>query len=122
VPTFDKTKNRYSRSEAANLRPSAAHPGGTENTTPVDTSGTNTLDLLLDVTAIGGTTPSLAVAIQTGNLADGSDAATVASFAAKTTVSSERKRFTGLGAYTRVQAVLTGTTPTATYSVTGTAK
>lgn len=121
MAVFNKLLNRWQRATTCVLSALHAHPTGTENTTPIDTSEFSTLDLVLTTAAPSGT-PSLAVAVQTGDLADGSDATTIASFAPKTTATTEQKRFNGLGRYTRVQAVLTGGTPAISYSVTGIGK
>lgn len=122
-PTYNDAQSRFNRDDQITPRASAALTtvAGTENGAVFSTADVNTLDLLLDVTVVA-TSPSLACKVQTGNLADGSDMADVASFAAKTTVSSERKRFTGLGKFCRIVSTVTGAGASATFSVSGTAK
>lgn len=77
--------------------------------------------LTLAVTAASGTTPSLTVNIQTSADNGATDTwRTVASFAAKTGVASERKDFPGIDRYVRAQwAAPTGTTPSFTIGLTG---
>ena len=79
----------------------------------------NTLRLTLNATAVSGTTPSVTVTVETS--ADGStNWQTVASFAAVTAVSSQRKVFTGLDRFVRLNATaVSGTTPSVTYTVSG---
>lgn len=76
-----------------------------------------TLRLTLSVTAASGTTPSMTVTVE--NSADGSTWYSAGTFAAKTTVSSERKSFSGLDRYVRATWAITGTTPSFTFSVAG---
>ena len=103
----------------------ALHPSGEETETVsgdwFNTEDVNTLDLFLDVTAAGGTTPSMTVSIETREGAADTPVA-VGSFAAKTGVASERKRFTGLGKECRYVATITGTTPSFTFTLTGVSK
>jgi hypothetical protein len=76
-----------------------------------------TLRLTLNITAVSGTTPSMTVNVQTSE--DGSTWTAVASFAAATAVSTQRKVFTGLDRYARVTWTISGTTPSFTFSVSG---
>jgi hypothetical protein len=101
------------------------HASGAETATLqgawFNTEEVSTLDLLLDVTAAGGTTPSMTVSVETREGAADTPA-TVGSFAAKTGVAAERKRFTGLGKESRYVATIAGTTPSFTFALTGVAK
>lgn len=79
-----------------------------------------TLRLTQTASAVGGTTPSVTVTLETS--ADGSTGWTaVAAFTAVTANGSQRKVFTGLDRFVRLNATaVTGTdTPTATLAVTG---
>ncbi len=101
------------------------HPSGPETATVqgawFNTEEVNTLDLFLDVTAAGGTSPSMTVSIETREGAADTPA-TVGSFAPRTGVGSERKRFTGLGKECRYVATISGTTPSFTFALTGVSK
>lgn len=101
------------------------HPSGPETATVqgawFNTEEANTLDLFLDVTAAGGTTPSMTVSIETREGAADTPA-TAGSFAPRTGVGSERKRFTGLGKECRYVATISGTTPSFTFALTGVSK
>jgi hypothetical protein len=103
----------------------ALHGSGPETATVhgawFNTEEASTPDLFLDVTAAGGTSPSMTVSIETRE-GTGDTPATVGSFAARTGVASERKRFTGLGKECRYVATITGTTPSFTFSLTGVSK
>lgn len=87
-------------------------------TSTTDLGVASACELLLDVTVTGGTSPSLTVSVETS--ADGLLAwRTVGSFLAATTVSWQSLPFTGCDRYVRARSVITGTTPTFTYSLTG---
>jgi hypothetical protein len=117
---YSDARGRFVRGEELTL-----HASGAETETVsgswFNTEEVNTLDLFLDVTAAGGTTPSMTVSIETREGAADTPAA-VASFAAKTGVASERKRFTGLGKECRYVATVSGTTPSFTFSLSGVSK
>lgn len=98
--------------------------GGTTQTTsttgsPVWVGAHDTARLNLDVTAKSGTTPSLTVAVQTSP--DASTWTTVASFSAASTVSSQHKLFAPLDQWVRANTTISGTSPSFTFGVTGTA-
>lgn len=70
----------------------------------------------LDVTAASGTTPSLTVTVQ--DSPDGTTWTTRDTFAAKTTTGTETRTIPpGLDVFQRVAWVITGTTPSFTFSV-----
>lgn len=77
------------------------------------------LSLVVDVTAVSGTTPSLAVTLEWS--LDGTTWATTDptpdGFAAITTTGAKIKRFPVLANYYRVVWAITGTTPSFTFSV-----
>jgi hypothetical protein len=79
----------------------------------------DTLRLTLDVTAATGTTPSITVTLQHSH--DGTTWTNHSAFAAKTTAASERKVFAGIDNYVRLTWTVSGTTPSFTFGVTGTA-
>lgn len=79
----------------------------------------STLRLTLAASAVSGTTPSVTITVETS--ADGSTGWTsVGAFAAQTAVGSQRKIFTGLDRFVRLNATaVSGTTPSVTYTVSG---
>ena len=86
-----------------------------------DLSNTKELIATLDVTAVGGTTPTLDVKLQ--HSPDGvkwSDLGTA--FAQKTGVAREVKVFTQYHRYVKVVYTIAGTSPSFTFSVEATAK
>lgn len=72
--------------------------------------------LLLDVTAVSGTTPTLTVTVETS--ADSSTWYTVASFVQRTAAGTERKSFPGLDRWARLTWTVGGTTPSFTFAIT----
>lgn len=81
------------------------------------------LDVLIDATAVTGTSPSMTVSVEWSHdgaswfVADPAD-----SFTAITTASKKVKQFTVKGLYARLNYAITGTTPSftfAAYAVTG---
>jgi len=85
----------------------------------IDLGDRGTPRLTLDVTAAGGTAPSLAVAIETS--ADGSTWREIGAFTALSAVGSQRASFPGADRYVRAAWYLAGTTPAFTFSVSGNA-
>ena len=78
----------------------------------------STLRLLLDVTVVSGTNPTLDAYVETSN--DGSTWRTLGTFAQKVAASSERQCFAGCDRFVRVSWEIGGTsTPTFTFSITG---
>lgn len=77
-----------------------------------------TLRLNAVATAVGGTTPSITLTLETSP--DNATWTTVAAFAAVTANGTVRKIFTGLDRFVRLNATaVTGTTPTGTFTVSG---
>ena len=100
------------------------HASGPETATGssagVELGDAATVRLLLDVTAASGTTPTLDITIETSFDNGVTDAwRSLGTFAQKTAVSSERKSFGGCDRWIRSRRVITGTTPSLTYSITG---
>lgn len=91
--------------------------GGTSAALPMPDQ--DTLRLTLNVTAASGTTPSMTVTIQ--HSYDGVTWANHSAFAAKTAAGTERKVFPGLDNYVRASWAVTGTTPSFTFGLAGTA-
>jgi hypothetical protein len=118
-PRWSAAANRYERGDDLTPVASAARTAS-GNSGAQDASGFSVAELLLDVTAASGTTPSLTVTIEESH--DGTTWRTVSAFAAKTAVGTERKSFSIAGRYYRVSWAITGTTPSFTFSVSGTAK
>jgi hypothetical protein len=78
------------------------------------------LSVLIRVTAVSGTTPSLTVEVQWSN--DGTNfvsATTADNFTAITAVGTALKQFNIKGRYARLKYTITGTTPTETVDITG---
>lgn len=77
------------------------------------------LNLLVNVSAVSGTSPSMALSILwSNNGTDFHDAdGTADTFAAITAASKKVKQFTVKGAYYRIDWAITGTTPSFTFSV-----
>ena len=69
----------------------------------------------LNVTAASGTSPTLDVKLETSS--DGTNWYTVAAFAQKTGISSERKGFAPLDDYARWTWTVGGTTPNFTFAI-----
>lgn len=75
--------------------------------------------ILVDLTAIAGVGATLTLSVQWSNdNVRWADADPADSFTALTAVSLVTKSFTAKGKYVRLKEVLTGTTPTATYTAT----
>ncbi len=72
-------------------------------------------NVLLDVTAVSGTTPSLTVTLETS--ADGTSWFTHTAFTAKTAAGKDALKLANLGSYVRVSYAISGTTPSFTFSV-----
>lgn len=109
------------RGDALSFASGALEGAGTQFSPEIYTEQAGTISALLDVTAVSGS-PTLDVTLQTTEDANPATATwvDVASFAQKTGVANERKRFTGLGVWCRWKRVLAGTaTPKATYTITG---
>ena len=117
---YSDARGRFVRGESLTLHPSAPETATVQGAW-FNTEEVSTLDLFLDVTAASGTTPSMTVSIETREGAADTPA-TVASFAAKTGVASERKRFTGLSKECRYVATISGTTPSFTFALSGVSK
>lgn len=72
-------------------------------------------NVLLDITAVSGTTPSLTVTVETS--ADGSSWFSHTAFSAKTATGKDIQKLGNLGTYLRVSYAISGTTPSFTFSV-----
>ncbi len=106
-------QNIFVHTEDMSLPSAARTASGSDSAQYV--GGGHTVRAFVDVTAASGTTPSMTLTLETSN--DGSTGwQTVASFAAKTAVSSERKVFIGLDKFVRWTWAITGTTPSLTFS------
>lgn len=106
----------------ANVLPSTGSPvtatGNSGAVKVINTQKVDNLSVILNFTAVTGTTPSLTASVEWSN--DGTNfvaASTPDSFTAITAAGSALKQFTVKGAYFRVVYTVTGTTP----SFTGTA-
>lgn len=90
---------------------------GNGSTIPVPAASTE-VAILLDVTAVSGTTPSMTVTVQWSNDATNwADAdGTADSFAAITAASKKVKTFPTRAKFARLSWAITGTTPSFTFS------
>lgn len=117
---YQMTNGRWADTDDLVVHASAARTA-TFQTTALEVGDKGVAALDLAVTAASGTTPSMTVTIETSK--DGStNWQTVAAFAAKTAVASERKVFSGLDRFIRANCAISGTTPSFTFSITGEAK
>lgn len=109
---------RVSRGRAVSLAASAARTA-TAAGTALEIADKGAVRLLLDVTAVTGTNPTLDVTIETSY--DGSTGWTsLGTFTQNTAVSSQRKNFSGADRFVRASWVIGGTaTPTFTFSIVG---
>lgn len=114
---YQTASGRFANTAALTLKSSGAVTANGSDAA-VEVGDRGAARLLLDVTAVSGTTPSMTVTVETSY--DGStNWQTVGSFAAKTAVGQERKVFAGLDRFVRVSQAVSGTTPSFTYSVAG---
>src|SRR5262245_15758513 len=72
-------------------------------------------NVLLDITAVSGTTPSLTVTAETS--ADGTTWFTHTAFTAKTATGRDILKLGNLGSFVRMSYTISGTTPSFTFSV-----
>jgi hypothetical protein len=72
-------------------------------------------NVLLDITAVSGTSPSLTATIETS--ADGSNWFAHTAFSAKTAAGKDVLKLANLGSYVRVSYTISGTSPSFTFSV-----
>lgn len=91
---------------------------GVTPTLPITNKGT--MCLTLAVTAASGTTPSLTMTIQTSP--DGTTWRNLQAFTAAPAVTSQRLSITGVDRYVQGSYVVSGTTPSFTFTLSGDAK
>lgn len=115
MPTFSATKNKWVRRESVVLKASGAQTVST-NGSAVENEG-GALSLTLAVTAASGTSPTLDITIQGSD--DASTWYTLGTFTQKTTTGTEKRAFPA-APYVRYASTIGGTTPSFTYSITGT--
>ena len=72
-------------------------------------------NVLLDITAVSGTSPSLTVTLETS--ADGTNWFAHTAFAAKTAAAKDALKLANLGSYVRASYTISGTSPSFTFSV-----
>lgn len=102
------------------LLPSQARTADTVSAVQELADGVRDLAVWVNVTALGGTAPTLTVTIE--DSPDGQQWATLLSFTAITSVLTSVMRASQLGRYIRARGVLGGTTPSVTYSVVAVAR
>lgn len=120
MPRWSSVKNAFVRGGDVLTAIASAARTASGNSGALDATAFSVISLLLDVTAASGTTPTLNVTVEESD--DGTTWRTVGTFAQKTAVSNERKSFAIAADYYRVSYVIAGTTPSFTFSVTGTGK
>ena len=72
-------------------------------------------NILLDITAVSGTSPSLTVTVETS--ADGANWFAHTAFTAKTAAGKDVLKLANVGSYVRVSYAISGTSPSFTFSV-----
>jgi hypothetical protein len=113
--SYQTANLRSTRAEAITLHSGTVTANGNGAARELGDKGT--ARLLLDVTAVSGTSPTLNVTVETSF--DGATWRTVGTFAQKTAVSQERKSFPGLDRFVRISRTTGGTTPSFTFEVSG---
>lgn len=114
----NRADGRYIGGHATTLQASVTKTASFVST-GVDLGSAVQVRLTLGVTAASGTTPSMTVTVETSP--DNSTWTSLGSFSAATAVGSQAKVFSGCDRYVRANAAISGTTPSFTYSVSGTA-
>lgn len=114
--SFVGDQNTFGQGDPVELAPSAAR-GANGAGAAVAVGTAHTARLTLNVTAVGGTTPSLTVSVQTSS--DGTNWRALASYAAATGTGPQRLSVSGLDRFLRVSWAITGTTPSFTFNVAG---
>lgn len=108
---------QYSDIDDVVLAASAARTA-TGNGTSVALGDRGVARLLLDVTAVAGTSPTLDITVETSF--DGAAWRSLGTFAQKTAVGTERKSFSGCDRFVRANHTIGGTGgPSFTFSITG---
>lgn len=120
VTGYHMADGRFARLFDASFNLAGTPRTATFNSASIELGDLPTMCIDLTVSAASGTTPTLDVTIQTSK--DNATWRTVASFAQKTGVSTERKSFTGCDRFVRANCVIGGTTPSFTFDITGEAK
>lgn len=117
-----KANGRFAFREVVNLVGSATTvvtQTATTTSATMDLASYGTARMDLHVTAATGTTPSMTVVIN--HSPDGTNWTALGSFTAATTATDQHKVFAGCDRYLQAVATITGTTPSFTYSVSGSA-
>jgi hypothetical protein len=108
--------NKWIQGSGVVLVPPGARTAGGSGA-PAQVWEAHTLRASLAVTAVGGTTPSLTVTLETS--ADGVSWRSIGSFPAVTGVGTSRLSVSGLDNLVRASWAETGTTPSFTFAVSG---
>ena len=106
---------RWANTRDLTLAPSAARTA-TGNGTAIEVGDRGVARLRLNVTAAGGTSPTLAVTIQTSH--DGTTWRSAGTFTQATAVSEQRAAF-NIDRFVRAIWTIGGTTPSLTFAITG---
>lgn len=117
---YQMANGRFARTKNLTLVDTVAVTAtGAVSGSAVELGDKSTLRLTLNVTAVAGTSPSATFTIETSQ--DNSTWSTVASFSAATSVSTQRKVFTGLDKFVRVNvsAFSGSATPSVTATISG---
>lgn len=131
MPTYSSGLNRYLRRESVTLKSSGAETSSTNGST-VELGDAGSLSFVVNVTAVSGTSPTLSIVIQgsddgtnwhtlakvgSDGYSLGSLGAAVANFTATGTV----RGTCPAARYVRYSSTIGGTSPSFTYSITGSA-
>jgi hypothetical protein len=103
-------------SRSVTLLPSAARTASGQGEGTSAPAGFREGNVLLDITAVSGTTPSLTATVETS--ADGVAWFAHTAFAAKTAAGRDILKLGNLGSFLRIAYGISGTTPSFTFSVT----
>lgn len=115
----NRTDGRYIGGDAVTLQASVTKTANFVSSA-VDLGSAVQVRLSLNVTVATGTTPSMTVTVE--HSPDNSTWTSLGAFTAATAVSAQSKVLSGVHRYVRANAAVTGTTPSFTYSVSGTAQ
>jgi hypothetical protein len=102
------------KSRVVTLLPAAVRTASGQGEGTSAAAGFREGNVLLDITAVSGTTPSLTVTVESS--ADGTTWYSHTAFTAKTATGRDILKLGNLGSFTRVSYTVSGTTPSFTFS------
>jgi hypothetical protein len=113
---YNRQDGQWADTEELSLHASAARTAS-GNGDAVESGDRGTLRLLLDVTDVSGTAPSLLVILETS--LDGVTWREFGAFSALSAIGSQRRSFFGADRFVRARWALGGTTPSFTFGISG---